>query len=125
MRGQPQPRDRVERDQDRESHRLPVSETEKLNAITPELNITALVDGRGLACPMPLLKTKVALRTMKPLESVYILATDPNSQTDLDAFCQQAGLQLVLSTLSNKSLDDSLEKLDTIFHLIITKTNGN
>ena len=62
---------------------------------------------------------------MKPLESVYILATDPNSQTDLDAFCQQAGLQLVLSTLSNKSLDDSLEKLDTIFHLIITKTNGN
>ena len=104
---------------------LPVSETEKLNAITPELNITALVDGRGLACPMPLLKTKVALRTMKPLESVYILATDPNSKTDLDAFCQQAGLQLVLSTLSNKSLDDSLEKLDTIFHLIITKTNGN
>ena len=83
------------------------------------------MDGRGLACPMPLLKTKVALRTMKPLESVYILATDPNSQTDLDAFCQQAGLQLVLSTLSNKSLDDSLEKLDTIFHLIITKTNGN
>ena len=62
---------------------------------------------------------------MKPSESVYILATDPNSQTDLDAFCQQAGLQLVLSTLSNKSLDDSLEKLDTIFHLIITKTNGN
>ena len=104
---------------------LPVSETEKLNAITPELNITALVDGRGLACPMPLLKTKVALRTMKPSESVYILATDPNSQTDLDAFCQQAGLQLVLSTLSNKSLDHSLEKLDTIFHLIITKTNGN
>ena len=104
---------------------LPVSETEKLNAITPELNITALVDGRGLACPMPLLKTKVALRTMKLSESVYILATDPNSQTDLDAFCQQAGLQLVLSTLSNKSLDDSLEKLDTIFHLIITKTNGN
>ena len=51
---------------------LPVSETEKLNAITPELNITALVDGRGLACPMPLLKTKVALRTMKPSESVYI-----------------------------------------------------
>lgn len=41
---------------------------------------------------------------MKPLESVYILATDPNSQTDLDAFCQQAGLQLQLVPLSNKSL---------------------
>ena len=74
---------------------------------------------------MPLLKTKVALRSVQPSESVYILATDPNSQTDLAAFCQQAGLQLVLSTATNGSSPDGLEKLDTIFHLIITKTNGN
>ena len=91
----------------------------------PKLIISALVDGRGMACPMPLLKTKVALRSVQPSESVYILATDPNSQTDLAAFCQQAGLQLVLSTTTNEGSTDSLEKLDTIFHLIITKTNGN
>ena len=101
------------------------SDLEALEAAAPQLTISALVDGRGMACPMPLLKTKVALRSVQPSESVYILATDPNSQTDLAAFCQQAGLQLVLSTATNESSPDGLEKLDTIFHLIITKTNGN
>lgn len=101
------------------------SDLETLKAATPQLTISALVDGRGMACPMPLLKTKVALRSVQPSESIYILATDPNSQTDLAAFCQQAGLQLLLSTTTNEDSTDGLEKLDTIFHLIITKTNGN
>ncbi|MGM8899891.1 sulfurtransferase TusA family protein, partial [Psychrobacter sp. 1Y4] len=34
----------------------------KINKEQPLLNIKRFVDGRGLACPMPLLKTKVALR---------------------------------------------------------------
>ena len=101
------------------------NDLETIKEAAPQLIISALVDGRGMACPMPLLKTKVALRSVQPSESVYILATDPNSQTDLAAFCQQAGLQLVLSTTTNEGSTDSLEKLDTIFHLIITKTNGN
>lgn len=101
------------------------SDLETLKQVAPQLTLSALVDGRGMACPMPLLKTKVALRSVQPSESVYILATDPNSQTDLAAFCQQAGLKMVLSTTTNEGSADGSEKLDTIFHLIITKTNGN
>lgn len=101
------------------------SDLETLEQATPQLTLSALVDGRGMACPMPLLKTKVALRSVQPSESVYILATDPNSQTDLAAFCQQAGLEMVLSTSTTEGSADGSEKLDTIFHLIITKTNGN
>ena len=101
------------------------SDLETLKQDAPQLTLSALVDGRGMACPMPLLKTKVALRSVQPSESVYILATDPNSQTDLAAFCQQAGLEMVLSTTTNEGSADGSEKLDTIFHLIITKTNGN
>ncbi|HAO60147.1 MAG TPA: sulfurtransferase TusA family protein [Psychrobacter sp.] len=101
------------------------SDLETLKQVAPQLTLSALVDGRGMACPMPLLKTKVALRSVQPSESVYILATDPNSQTDLAAFCQQAGLEMVLSTTTNEGSADGSEKLDTIFHLIITKTNGN
>lgn len=101
------------------------SDLETLKQVAPQLTLSALVDGRGMACPMPLLKTKVALRSVQPSESVYILATDPNSQTDLAAFCQQAGLEMVLSTTTNEGPADGSEKLDTIFHLIITKTNGN
>ncbi|PNK60396.1 sulfurtransferase TusA family protein [Psychrobacter sp. FDAARGOS_221] len=96
-----------------------------LDGVSDEINIAALVDGRGLACPMPLLKTKVALRTLAEGDSVYVLATDPNSQIDLAAFCQQSGLTLQLNTRTDAATEDSLKKLDTIFHLIITKTNGN
>lgn len=101
------------------------SDLETLKQVAPQLTLSALVDGRGMACPMPLLKTKVALRSVQPSESVYILATDPNSQTDLAAFCQQARLEMVLSTSTTEGSADGSEKLDTIFHLIITKTNGN
>lgn len=101
------------------------SDLETLKQVAPQLTLSALVDGRGMACPMPLLKTKVALRSVQPSQSVYILATDPNSQTDLAAFCQQAGLEMVLSTTTTEGSADGSEKLDTIFHLIITKTNGN
>ena len=106
--------------------------------------IKQLVDGCGLACPMPLLKTKVALRNIATNESLYIMATDPNSQADIVAFCQQtwqtkstSALQLLLnqSTITNQSTvaktsqspTDKLTtaKFDTIFHFIITKTDSN
>ena len=104
---------------------LSTADQNTIAEISQAAPISALVDGRGLACPMPLLKTKVALRSMQPGQSIYVLATDPNSQHDLAAFCGHANLQLALNTSSVQGSVDSLEKLDTIFHLIITKTNGN
>ena len=99
--------------------------------------IKQLVDGRGLACPMPLLKTKVALRNIALDESLYIMATDPNSQADIIAFCQQTwrikgacALQLIINestAISHSSpiASESIAKFDTIFHFIITKTDSN
>lgn len=88
--------------------------------------IEAVVDGRALACPMPLLKTKVALRGVSLGESVYVLATDSNSKADIRAFCDQSlqtdgadNLQLLTSA---SSVSDTT---DTIFHFIITKTGSN
>lgn len=56
------------------------------------LNITAFFDARGLACPMPLLKAKVTLRQVGAGESLYLLASDKNSQKDLLAYCQKNDL---------------------------------
>ena len=101
------------------------------------LIIKDMVDGRGLACPMPLLKTKVALRNLSVGESLYIVATDPNSQADIMAFCQQSRqtvttnpLLLVVNqaTVSEGGLPiDGQPKYsaDTIYHFIITKTDSN
>ena len=99
--------------------------------------IKNMVDGRGLACPMPLLKTKVALREIAVGESLYVVATDPNSQADISAFCQQSQqtgtanpllLLINQSTAANigKSLEaKSKDSVDTIYHFIITKTDSN
>ena len=96
--------------------------------------IKNMVDGRGLACPMPLLKTKVALRNVNVGESLYVVATDPNSQADIRAFCQQTqqmlapnALSLVLNQTTSGLPNDSASACtsDTIFHFIITKTDSN
>lgn len=121
--------------------------SEKGNA--HRVTIKKMVDGRGLACPMPLLKTKVALRDVTSGEALYVVATDPNSQADITAFCQQtqAGqkeqLLLLVNQMSNQKAasdeavshsqetvnDDNNESTassaDTIFHFIITKTGSN
>ncbi|MBP2279413.1 TusA-related sulfurtransferase [Psychrobacter sp. PL19] len=98
------------------------------------ITIKNLVDGRGLACPMPLLKTKVALRGVATGESLYVVATDPNSQADIIAFCQQTQqtamadtLLLLINQVTDSSVTGSAstQTLDTIFHFIITKTDSN
>ena len=99
--------------------------------------IKNLVDGRGLACPMPLLKTKVALREVAVGESLYVVATDPNSQSDISAFCQQSQQSgavnplLLMVNQATPSGDEcmassnSKKAVDTIYHFIITKTDSN
>lgn len=49
------------------------------------------VDARGLLCPMPLLKAKLALNGMQAEQVLQVLATDAGSQRDIASFCQLAG----------------------------------
>lgn len=108
------------------------------DTLTPEqiqtlntLEILELVDGRGLACPMPLLKTKIALRKIKtPNQAIYTVATDPHSQTDIHAFCQQSHHNIQIFTKTHEQDNktnhtQNTEKSNTIFHFIITKTHSN
>ena len=98
------------------------------------INIIRFVDGRGLACPMPLLKTKVALRDVATGESLYVVATDANSQADIAAFCRQSKqtdttnrLLLTINSVTSQQTTDSTssQRFDTIYHFIITKTDSN
>lgn len=57
--------------------------------------ISQFFDARGMPCPMPLLKAKIALRSVGAGEALYLIASDKNSQTDLVAYCQKNGLKVV------------------------------
>lgn len=53
------------------------------------------VDARGLNCPLPILRTKKALNDMASGQVLRILATDPASVRDFEAFARQTGNQLL------------------------------
>ena len=59
------------------------------------LQIDREVDARGLNCPLPILRTKKALNDMASGQVLRILATDPASVRDFEAFARQTGNQLV------------------------------
>ncbi len=60
-----------------------------------ELNVDAEVDARGLACPLPILRAKKALSSLSSEQLLRVLATDPGSVRDFQAFSRQTGNELV------------------------------
>lgn len=57
----------------------------------------AVLDAKGLNCPLPILKTKKALQGIQIGQVLEVLATDPGSVADFQAFCRQTGNELVES----------------------------
>ena len=53
------------------------------------------VDARGLKCPLPILKAKKALNDMQSGEVLRVMATDPGSVRDFNAFSRQTGNALL------------------------------
>lgn len=55
------------------------------------------LDARGLNCPLPILRAKKALNGMTSGKTLRIIATDPGSVKDFQAFAKQTGNQLLES----------------------------
>ena len=53
------------------------------------------LDTRGLNCPLPILKAKKALAEMESGQLLKVVATDPGSMRDFQAFARQTGNELV------------------------------
>jgi tRNA 2-thiouridine synthesizing protein A len=58
-------------------------------------NVKMEVDARGLRCPLPILRTKKALAQLNSGEILRVLATDPGSVRDFQAFAKQTGNDLL------------------------------
>ena len=60
------------------------------------------LDARGLNCPLPILKAKKALSEMVSGEVLKVVATDPGSVRDFQAFARQTGNELVEQATGEK-----------------------
>jgi tRNA 2-thiouridine synthesizing protein A len=55
------------------------------------------LDASGLNCPLPILRAKKAIGTLEAGQVLKIIATDPGSVKDFDAFARQTGNELLSS----------------------------
>ena len=53
------------------------------------------LDARGLNCPLPILRCKKSLAEIEGGQVLKVVATDPGSVKDFQAFCRQTGHEIV------------------------------
>ncbi len=69
------------------------------------------LDAKGLNCPLPILRAKKALTALPAGGTLEVLATDPGSVKDFQAFCRTTGNELLESSTEGK-----------VFHFLIRRS---
>lgn len=59
------------------------------------MNADKLLDAKGLACPMPIVKTKKAMDELESGQILEIHATDKGAKNDLSAWAKSGGHELL------------------------------
>ncbi|WP_046111576.1 sulfurtransferase TusA family protein [Aquincola tertiaricarbonis] len=68
------------------------------------------IDTRGMNCPLPILKAKKALADMASGQVLKVVATDPSSTRDFQAFAKQTGNDLLEQTANGGELVHYLKR---------------
>ena len=67
-------------------------------------------DASGLACPLPIVKTKKALADMASGQVLRVIATDPGAVADMAAFAEQTGHALLEQSSQDRKFVFYLKK---------------
>ena len=59
--------------------------------------VDRVLDVKGVNCPLPILKARKALSELPAGGLLRVVATDPGSVIDFQAFCQTTGNELIES----------------------------
>ncbi|MFC4386425.1 sulfurtransferase TusA family protein [Gracilibacillus marinus] len=60
-----------------------------------------VLDAKGLACPMPIVKTKKEMATLQVGEVLEVHATDKGSKSDLTAWAKSGGHEMLKDVEEN------------------------
>jgi tRNA 2-thiouridine synthesizing protein A len=64
--------------------------------------IALTLDLKGLSCPLPIVKTAMAMKGLQSGQLLEALATDPGSVPDFAAWCRSTGNELVEQTTDDR-----------------------
>ena len=70
--------------------------------MSDSIKVDLELDCRGLACPLPVLKTKKAITTLSPGQVLRVATTDAGSQSDMPAWSQRTGNTIVKTEVVDK-----------------------
>lgn len=59
------------------------------------MEVTKVLDAKGLACPMPIVKTKKVMNELETGQVLEIHATDKGAKNDLSAWAKSGGHELI------------------------------
>jgi tRNA 2-thiouridine synthesizing protein A len=71
-----------------------------------------VLDCKGLACPLPVIKTAQAIKTIEPGQVLELLATDPGDEPDMKAWTTRTGNELL-----------AIDQEGDVFHVFLRR-NG-
>ena len=74
------------------------------------MEVTKVLDAKGLACPMPIVKTKKALAELEAGQVLEIHTTDQGAKNDLTAWAKSGGHELVKHEEENDVLKFWIKK---------------
>ena len=74
------------------------------------MNFDKELDARGLNCPLPILRAKKSLTEMGSGQVLRVIATDPGSVKDFEAFAKQTGNPLLSHTSTASEFTFFLKK---------------
>ena len=69
-----------------------------------------VLDCKGMQCPVPVIKTAQAIKTLEPGQVLELLATDPGVEPDMKAWSTRTGNELL-----------KIEKTDDVFHVFLRR----
>ncbi len=70
-----------------------------------------VLDCRGMACPLPIVKTAAAIKKIDVGDVLELLATDPGVEPDMQAWSRRTRNELL-----------KIEKDDDVFHVFVRRT---
>ncbi|MFZ3589746.1 sulfurtransferase TusA family protein [Bacillus sp. DJP31] len=74
------------------------------------MNANKILDAKGLACPMPIVKTKKAMNELEAGHVLEVQATDKGSKADIKAWAESSGHQYLGTTQEESVFKHYLRK---------------
>ncbi|WP_106497993.1 sulfurtransferase TusA family protein [Lentibacillus sp. Marseille-P4043] len=74
------------------------------------MNADKVLDAKGIACPMPIVKTKKAMESINSGEILEVHATDKGAKSDLTAWAKSLGHELLKNTEEDSVLKFWIKK---------------